>query len=239
VFDGLAPATHEVGDIGDLVLQGGVGDDGHPGGAEGERRDDAQIRAGTADAPEQVRIVGLVDSSHCAVGGDDLRGHQVVDRQAVRASHQPEPTGGGEAADADVSGVAGADREAPRPEGGRHVTPAVAGSDPHQVVVRVEAIDRGEPAKVDDCAPIVGGGAAHAVPAAADGQRAAGVAGERNRLRDLGGRAGPDDRRGAAGSGIDVSQRRIVAVAGTNDVQHGGPPQASSAPCGPASLSMK
>ena len=46
---------------------------------------DPEVAAAAADRPEQVRLVLGVDQPDLAVGGHDLGGEQVVDRQAVLA----------------------------------------------------------------------------------------------------------------------------------------------------------
>ena len=46
-----------------------------------ERRDDPEVPAGAAHAPEQVRLLGLAGADEPAVGGHELDGSQVVDRQ--------------------------------------------------------------------------------------------------------------------------------------------------------------
>ena len=49
--------------------------------AELERGDDPEVPAGTADAPEQLRLLGLAGPDEPAVGGHELDGAQVVDRE--------------------------------------------------------------------------------------------------------------------------------------------------------------
>ena len=53
-----------------------------------ERRDDAEVPAGAAHAPEQIGVDALARGHELAVGRDEIDGEQVVDGRAVLA-HQP------------------------------------------------------------------------------------------------------------------------------------------------------
>ncbi len=64
-----------------------------------------------------------VDVQQLAVGGDDVGGEQVVDRQAVLAHEVADAAAEREAADADRAGVAEADREAVRAGAPRYLGP--------------------------------------------------------------------------------------------------------------------
>ena len=52
---------------------------------EAEPGRDAEVAAAAADRPEQVRVRLGVHAEELAVGGDDLGGEEVVDREAVLA----------------------------------------------------------------------------------------------------------------------------------------------------------
>ena len=75
---------------------------------------DAEVAAAAADRPEQVRIVLGVDAEELAVGGHDLGGEQVVDREAVLADEVADAAAERDPADPDRAGVAEPDRQAVR-----------------------------------------------------------------------------------------------------------------------------
>ena len=79
---------------------------------EPEAGHDAEVAAAAADRPEEVGLVVGVDARAPAVGGHDLGGEQVVDRQAVLAHEIADAAAERDAADADRAGVAEADGEA-------------------------------------------------------------------------------------------------------------------------------
>ena len=72
-----------------------------------ERRRDPEVPAGAAEAPEELGLVGLGRAHEPAIGGDDLDGGQVVDREpevALEAADSPterQPGDAGMADDAD------------------------------------------------------------------------------------------------------------------------------------------
>src|SRR5690606_14852415 len=161
-------------------------------GLELEGRDDAEVAARAPDRPEQVRVLGLVGPHHRAVGEDDLGRAETIDGEALPAAEQPDPGGGGQAADADSAVVAGGQRPSAGPQGGGDVLPARAGSDADAAGGLVEHLHGVHAPQVDDDAAVVGGPAADAVPAAANPERQVRVAaGEGERVDDLGGGPGP------------------------------------------------
>ena len=72
-----------------------------------ERGRDPEVPAGAAEAPEELRLLGLGRADESAVGGDELDGGQVVDREpevALEAADSPterQPGDAGVADDAD------------------------------------------------------------------------------------------------------------------------------------------
>jgi hypothetical protein len=64
-----------------------------------ERRRDAEVAAAAAHAPEQVGVLGLACHQHAAIGRDDLRGPEVVDREAMLSLKPAKAAAEGQAAD--------------------------------------------------------------------------------------------------------------------------------------------
>jgi hypothetical protein len=183
-----------------------------------EPRHDADVAAPAADRPEQVRLVAGVDAPQPAVGRDDVRGEQVVDRQAVLPDEVADPAAGRDPADADGAGVAEADRETVGIGGGRDVDGRRAGLGPGRPRRRVD-LDLVHVAEVDDDAAVGSAMAGAAVAAAPDGELEARLAGEiddggdvrRVRHADDGGRV-------AVGEVVEDGPGVVVAlVAGTED----------------------
>ena len=77
-----------------------------------ERRDDAEVPAAAAHAPEQIRVVVLAGGDELAVRSDEVDGEQVVDRRAVLAHQPADPAAERQAGDAGVRDDA-ADRGEP------------------------------------------------------------------------------------------------------------------------------
>ena len=71
--------------------------------SEVERRRDPEVPTGAAQAPEELRLVGLGGAHEAAVGGDDLDGGQVVDRQPERALEPTNATAEGQSSDPRVA----------------------------------------------------------------------------------------------------------------------------------------
>ena len=160
--------------------------------AELEAGDDAEVAAAAADRPEQVGVLGLAGDHDAAVGGDDLDRHERVDRQAVLADEPADAAAEGQAGDADAARVAERGREAVLGRRGGVLAGAQAGLRPGEPTggVDVEALHQ---AQVEDDAALGRAVAGQAVGAAADGQLEAGLAGEHDGPRDVGGRRGLDD----------------------------------------------
>src|SRR3546814_4138277 len=73
------------------VPEDGPGQNGGPDGvqAELERGDHAEVAAAAPQRPKQVGVLVLGRPQQLAVGGHDVDGEEVVDREAVLA-HQPD-----------------------------------------------------------------------------------------------------------------------------------------------------
>ena len=67
-----------------------------------ERGGDAEVGAGAAQAPEELRVLVLARPHLAAVGGDEVDREQVVDREPVCALQAAEPAAEREARDAGV-----------------------------------------------------------------------------------------------------------------------------------------
>jgi hypothetical protein len=81
--------------------------------AEDQRRDDAEAAgAGPPQGPEQLLVMVIVDIDDPAVREDDLRPQQVVGRDAVPATEDPEPASQRDAGDAHARTRALGDRQA-------------------------------------------------------------------------------------------------------------------------------
>ncbi len=182
-------------------------------GGEGERGGDAEVApAAAAAGPEQVRVAVRVAGPDLAVGGDDLRLHQVVAGQPVGAGDHADAAAQGQPGDAD--GRAGAAGDGP-----------VVGGQP---VVEIDQpgarghgggpgsgvdLDRGHRGHVHDQA---GGGrpARVAVAAAAGRDRHAVVAGEGQAGGDVVGRVAVGDAGRAEAVEAGVEQPQVIEVAG-------------------------
>ena len=117
-------------------------------------------RVTTPKLPPPPRIAqnrsGCVSAStrqHLAVGGDDVGGEQVVDRQAVLARQVADAAAQREAAEADRPGVAEADREAVLRGRGGELAGGQPGLGPRGAAVDVD-VDARHVAQVDDDAAV-------------------------------------------------------------------------------------
>ena len=99
VLDDLAPARQPLGQVTALEDHPRVDDVAYGRRQELEGRDNAESAAGTAQRPEQVRVVGGVGADGAAVGQHDLGGDDVVDREPVLAGEKADPAGGGQPAE--------------------------------------------------------------------------------------------------------------------------------------------
>jgi hypothetical protein len=155
----------------------------------------AEVAAAAADRPEQVGIGLGVDADEFAVGGDQLGGEQVVDRQAVLADQVADAAGEGDPADADRAGVAEPGRQAVGVRGGGVLPRGQARLGPGGAALWVD-VQRTQVRQVEDDAPVADAVAGRAVAAAADGELQPGLARERDDAGDVRGVGGADDDRG-------------------------------------------
>ena len=186
-------------------------------GAEGlepelERGRDAEVPTGPAQTPEQLGLVGLGRPDEATLGGDELDGSQVVDREpevALQAAHSPTERQPGDAGVADDTGWAD---ESVRLGGDVELAeecPAIRPGDPRPRIGLHAAHRR----HVDEEAAVRAAETSRAVTAGSDRDLEVVVAGEPNRGGDFFGRRRASDDRGA--SIVDrVPEAAPVVVAG-------------------------
>ena len=139
----------------------------------------SEVAAATPDGPEQVGMAIGIDSQELAIGGDDVRGQQVVDRQAVLAHQVADAATKGDAADAHRGRVAEAGDELVFDDRGRVRARGQPRLDPRRVTCDVELQGAHVP-QVQHDAVIDDTHATIAVAAAPDGQRQASGSGQRD-----------------------------------------------------------
>ena len=109
-----APLLQEAGGVAgveDELAEADVADLVH---LELERRHDAEVRPGAADAPEQVGVLVLAGAHQRPVGEDDVDRAEMVDGEPVLADQPADAAGGGQPADPHPAVVTGAERPAVR-----------------------------------------------------------------------------------------------------------------------------
>ena len=163
--------AQDLGGIGEVVDHA-AGDDLRAHGMQPvlQRGDDPEVPAAAAQAPEQVGVLVGARRHPLAVGGDDLRGEQVVARGPVLAGDPAEPAAEGQPGHAGERDVAGRGGEA---EGLRRpvdVAEQRAGAHARRPRDGVD-LDRPLGREVDDHAGVAHGVAGDVVAPAAHGQR--------------------------------------------------------------------
>ena len=153
-----------------------------------------------------------------AIGRDDLDGDEGVDGQAVLADEPADPATEGQAGDADRSGVAERRREPVGRDGDRVLAGGQAGLRPGEPAlgIDVETLHRAE---VEDDAAVIRAVAGEAVPAAADRQLEAGLAGQDDGPGDIVriGRANDQGRALVGVRVVDLAGFVVVGAAGQDD----------------------
>src|SRR5215203_1444233 len=56
-----------------------------------ELGDDAEVAAATADRPEQIRLMLMINRVHSTVSSDDLGGEDIVDGHPVSTAQEADP----------------------------------------------------------------------------------------------------------------------------------------------------
>jgi hypothetical protein len=111
----LAQQTEHLGGVVHRPRHHARGDDGPERvEAELERRDDAEVAAAAPEPPEQVGVLLLAGDEELALGGDDVAGDEVVDREPALAHEVADPPAQGQAPDAGVAHDAPGRREPER-----------------------------------------------------------------------------------------------------------------------------
>src|SRR5699024_8171770 len=94
VLDVRAPAGEEVRGVLRVLRERAPAELADLARLEDERRDDAEVRARTAHAPEELGVLLAVRDDDGAVGEDHLDLADVVDRQAVLAAEEADAARG-------------------------------------------------------------------------------------------------------------------------------------------------
>ncbi len=162
-----------------------------------ELGDDAEVAAAAADRPEQVRVLVGAGGDLRAVGEDDVRAEQVVDREAVLAGQVADAAA--ERQSADAGGAQDAERRghADLGRGGVDLGQGRASSDGDRASGRVDR-DRRQRREVDHDAVVDRAEAGGAVAAAADRERDVVGAGEADPGRHVVGAGCAEDDAGRA-----------------------------------------
>ena len=79
-----------------------------------EGDDDAEVAGASAQAPEEVRVLGLGRGHESPVSGDEIDGEQIVDRQTVLAGEPADSAAERQAGDSGVRDLAAGQCEAVR-----------------------------------------------------------------------------------------------------------------------------
>ena len=106
---------------------------------EQEARHHAKVAAAAAQGPEEIGVLALAGRDKTAIGQDDVRLEQVVDRQAVLAREVARAPAEGEARDAGGRDDAKGHGQAERVGGVIDVARRAAGIDPNGAARRIDA----------------------------------------------------------------------------------------------------
>jgi hypothetical protein len=157
-------------------------------------------------------VLGLARRDATAVGGHEVDGEQVIDREAPVAGKPADTAAEGEAADPDVRAVAERDGHSLGERGLHEAAGPDAGARRPDPPLRVD-LDRVEPGEVEQDAALGGTVARDRVAAASDRELGAGLARERDRPDDVVlARRADDDRRATVHGGVDDLAGGVVAV---------------------------
>ena len=149
-----------------------------------EGRRDPEVPAGAAEAPEELGLVGLGRAHQPAVGGDEVDGGQVVDREPEAALEAADSPAEGQPGDAGVADDPDRAHEAMRLRGDVELAEegaAVRAGDPGP---RID-LDAAHVREVDDEAAVAAGQPACGVTAGLDRDLEVVLAREGDRRRDL------------------------------------------------------
>ena len=152
---------------------------------EQEARHHAKVAAAAAQRPEEIGVLALAGRDETAVGQDDVRFEQVVDREAVLAREVPGAAAERQARDAGGRDDAEGHRQAERVGGVIDVARRAAGIDPYGSACRIHAHALHH-REVDHQSVVAAAKAWAVVAAAADGDEQALVAAEVHRGDDVG-----------------------------------------------------
>ena len=187
--------------------------------AELERGDHAEVAAAASQRPEQVGVLILGRAQQLALGGHDVDGEEVVDREAVLAHQPANATAEGEPGDTGVAYDSAGGGQTVRlrlvidvtPQRTTlHPDPAVGGINPHGPHCR----------KINDDPVVANCGARHVVASAPYGDFQIVVAGETHGPDNVGGADASGDQVRAPVNGTvpDCTGDVVVGVVGTDEL---------------------
>ena len=184
-----------------------------------EGRRDPEVPAGAAEAPEELRLVRLGRAYEPAVGGDELDGSEVVDREPEVALEPADSPTEGQPGDAGVADDSDRAHEAVRLRGDVELAQEGAAVRAGDAGPRI-GLDAAHVRQVDDEAAVRTGEPGCGVAAGLDGDLEVVLAREGHGGRDLRRVAGAsDDRRSPIVDRVPESARVVVAgVVGRDDV---------------------
>jgi hypothetical protein len=155
---------------------------------------DPEVTAATAQAPRQIRVLGVAGGDNLPIGRDDLKAHHVVARQTDSARQPADPTSERQAADPGGRDVAGGRGQAVRLGRPVQVAQQGAAADVGEPRVGIDAHSAHAP-QVDQQPALGNALAQDAVPPAGDPQLQTLASSEADRLCDIGRVEGLHDQR--------------------------------------------
>jgi hypothetical protein len=162
-----------------------------------EGRDDTEIAAAPAHAPQQVRVLFRARVQDLATPGDDLRRTDVVECEPETPRHPTESAANGQATDAGVRHRARRRHQPLRHRLAVEIAEQAAAGNPRDTPAGVDA-HTAQQREVEQQAAFAGRLARRAVAAALHGQQQVRCAREIDRLADVGGAARLHDECGLA-----------------------------------------
>ncbi len=175
-----------------------------------EARDDAEVAAAAAHAPEQVRVLVRRRALEAPVGSDDVDGAQVVHREPVTPREPAEPAAEGQPADARMRHRARRSHESERHRFVVDLAEQAPALDVHGARFRVDS-NAANPGQVELQPAVAGGLAAVAVASALDREQQLALAREIHGAAHVRGAARLDDeRRPAVDRAVEHAPRFLV-----------------------------
>ena len=175
-------------------MDDGAADDGRPHWVKFvfEAGGDPEVSAAAAKGPEEIGLLLLAGPQDLAVGGDELDGPQIIERQAVLAHQPAQPAAEGEPGDARGGDHAAGDRETVQLRLAVELAPGDAALRPHRSALGID-VDALHRRQVDHHPAIDGRAPRHVVAAAANRNLEAEPAGEIDGIHHVGHAAASGD----------------------------------------------